>query len=390
MKYFFAVILNISLIFSHFPLFAGQNFLSEKNARTENSFFDKKNVQKKQDSLELNKEFRNFLFEIAKNVILQQADGDFFEISRPAVQFLLLPIWKNSTFSYLYEVFFPEKAGEINSQAIKKFEDEAETDEDPETFDLISILDGKSDSEKKNAGIEEVLNRLHDGKLREISYGNEKTSVFEKDGFTVLLNADEKIAVRRTFDSKFHIVKKETFSSPQNFEKFSATSQTNYFYSDDEKLFKTESENFSKKTRVLKTYRDDGKIESETKIHCEEGNPQTKSLCIKDSEKKWEYDEKCRIKKIILTEYFPAKNQKTEKKEHITRFEYVFEQTPDTYFYEDGKLRIQTVYDNSTDFTKTFFFDGGFSVVGKYVAGEKVSETTYLNDRALRRLKNEN
>ena len=79
--------------------------------------------------------------------------------------------------------------------------------------------------------------------------------------------------------------------------------------------------------------------------------------------------------------------KKTEKKEHITRFEYVFEQTPDTYFYEDGKLRIKTVYDNSTDFTKTFFFDGGFSVVGKYIAGEKVSETTYLDGRSLRRLK---
>lgn len=388
MKSFFAVILNISLIFSHFPLFAGENFLSGKNAKTENSFFDKKNAQKKQDGLELNGEFRNFLFEIAKNVILQQADGEIFEISRPAVQFLLLPVWKNSTFSYLYEVFFPEKAGEINSLAIKKFEDEAEAeDDDSENFDLLSVLDGKSDGEKKNADIEAVLNRLHDGKLRKISYGNEKTSIFEKDGFTVLLNADEKTAVRRTFDSNFHPVKKETFSSPQNFEKFSAVSETNYFYSDDGKLFKTEAENFSKKTRILKTYRDDGKIEGETKIHFEEENPQTKSICVKDSEKKWEYDEKGRIKKIILTEYFPAKNKKTEKKEHITRFEYVFEQTPDTYFYEDGKLRIKTVYDNSTDFTKTFFFDGGFSVVGKYIAGEKVSETTYLDGRALRRLK---
>lgn len=388
MKSFFAVILNISLIFSHFPLFAGENFLSWKNARTENSSFDKKNAQKKQDGLELNGEFRNFLFEIAKNVILQQADGEIFEISRPAVQMLLLPVWKNSTFSYLYEVFFPEKAGEINSLAIKKFEDEAEAeDDDSENFDLLSVLDGKSDGEKKNADIEAVLNRLHDGKLRKISYGNEKTSIFEKDGFTVLLNADEKTAVRRTFDSNFHLVKKETFSSPQNFEKFSAVSETNYFYSDDGKLFKTEAENFSKKTRVLKTYRDDGKIEGETKIHFEEENPQTKSICVKDSEKKCEYDEKGRIKKIILTEYFPAKNKKTEKKEHITRFEYVFEQTPDTYFYEDGKLRIQTVYDNSTDFTKTFFFDGGFYVVGKYIAGEKVSETTYLDGRALRRLK---
>ena len=252
---------------------------------------------------------------------------------------------------------------------------------------MLSVLDGKSDGEKKNADIEAVLNRLHDGKLRKISYGNEKTSVFEKDGFTVLLNADEKTAVRRTFDSNFHLVKKETFSSPQNFEKFSAVSETNYFYSDDGKLFKTEAENFSKKTRVLKTYRDDGKIEGETKIHFEEENPQTKSIYVKDSEKKWEYDEKGRIKKIILTEYFPLKNKKTEKKEHITRFEYVFEQTPDTYFYEDGKLRIKTVYDNSTDFTKTFFFDGGFSVVGKYIAGEKVSETTYLDGRSLRRLK---
>lgn len=388
MKYFFVVILNISLIFSHFPLFAGENFLSGKNARTEDSFFDKKNAQKKQNGLELNGEFRNFLFEIAKNVILQQSDGEIFEISRPAVQFLLLPVWKNSTFSYLYEVFFPEKAGEINSLAIKNFEDEAEAeDDDSENFDLLSVLDGKSDGEKKNADIEAVLNRLHDGKLRKISYGNEKTSIFEKDGFTVLLNADEKTAVRRTFDSNFHPVKKETFSSPQNFEKFSAVSETNYFYSDNGKLFKSEAENFSKKTRVLKTYRDDGKIEGETKIHFEEENPQTKSICVKDSEKKWEYDEKGRIKKIILTEYFPAKNKKIEKKEHITRFEYVFEQTPDTYFYEDGKLRIKTVYDNSTDFTKTFFFDGGFSVVGKYIAGEKVSETTYLDGRALRRLK---
>ena len=388
MKYFIAVILNISLIFSHFPLFAGESLLSGKNAKTENSFFDKKNAQKKQDGLELNGEFRNFLFEIAKNVILQQADGEIFEISRPAVQFLLLPLWKNSTFSYLYEVFFPEKAGEINFQAIKKFEDKAESDDDAsENFDLLSVLDGKSDGEKKNADIEAVLNRLHDGKLRKISYGNEKTSVFEKDGFTVLLNADEKTAVRRTFDSNFHLVKKETFSSPQNFEKFSAVSETNYFYSDDGKLLKTEAENFSKKTRVLKTYRDDGKIEGETKVHFEEENPQTKSIYVKDSEKKWEYDEKGRIEKIILTEYFPAKNKKTEKKEHITRFEYVFEQTPDTYFYEDGKLRIKTVYDNSTDFTKTFFFDGGFSVVGKYIAGEKVSETTYLDGRSLRRLK---
>jgi len=388
MKYFFAVILNFSLIFSHLPLFAGQDFLSGQNAKTENSFFGKKNAQKKQDELELNEEFKNFLFEIAKNVILQRADGEIFEISRQAVQFLLLPIWKNSTFSYLYEVFFPEKAGEINSQAIKKFEDKAEDDDGTsENFDLLSVLDRKSDGEKKNAGIEAVLNRLHDGKLRKASYESEKTSIFEKDGFTVLLNADEKTAVRRTFDSNFHLVKKETFSSPQDFEKFSAVSQTNYFYSDGGKLLKTEAENFSKKTRFLKTYRDDGKIEGETKIHFEEENPQTKIICVKDSEKKWEYDEKGRIKKIILTEYFPAKNKKTEIKEHITRFEYVFENTPDTYFYEDGILRIQTVYDNSTDFTKTFFFDGGFSVVGKYIAGEKVSETTYLDGRALRRLK---
>ena len=386
MKYFFAVILNFYLIFSHFPLSAEQDFLPAQNYKTENSGFDKKDAQKKQDELELNEEFRTFLFEIAKNVILQQADGEIFEISRQSVQFLLLPVWKNSTFSYLYEVFFPEKAGEISSQTIKKFEDKEEAgDGASENFDLLSVLDGKSGGEKKNAETEAVLNRLHDGKLRKASYGNEKTSIFEKDGFTVLLNADEKTAVRRTFDSNFHLVKKETFSSPQNFEKFSADSETNYFYSDSGKLLKTEAENFSKKTRVLKTYREDGKIEVETKIHLEEENPETKSVCVKDSDKKWEYDEKGRIKKIILTEYFPSKNKKTEKKEHITRFEYVFEQTPDTYFYEDGKLRIQTVYENSTDFTKTFFFDGGFSVVEKYITGEKISETTYLDGRALRR-----
>lgn len=52
---------------------------------------------------------------------------------------------------------------------------------------------------------------------------------------------------------------------------------------------------------------------------------------------------------------------------------------PDCSFYEDGVLRMSTVYTKNEDYTETVYFDGGFSVKAVYKDGVKVEEIAYSN-----------
>ncbi len=335
--------------------------------------------------------FRDFLFDLAKTALTQKETGGLPTLSRQGAVLLLLPVWQSSECKRLYEIFFPEKAGELDFYLIAQEENYREglapfypSQEGIEGLDLLSVLDGRGETEKKDEGLQEFLNRLRDGSLRKFSYGDEKTGIVCSEGAVVLLNADEKLVVRRTFDSEFRLVKKEEFINPKSFQNFSMTRQTDYSYFEGGKLSRTETEDFFKKTKVSKFFGQDGKLLSEEKLHYEQADGE--NVPVKDWETVWEYDEKGRTAVITRTSFFPAKNKKTaEKKEEVTRFEYNFENTPDTYFYEDGQLRIQTVYENEGDYSKTVFFDGGFSVTSRYCGGEKISETTCQDGRELRR-----
>lgn len=334
--------------------------------------------------------FRDFLFDLTKTSLIQKESEGLFALSKQGALLLLLPVWKSSECKLLYEYFFPERAGELSPELIEMTVNSSEdlfsvdsSEGDFENLDLLSALDGRDEGEKKEDGLQEMLNRLQDGSLRKFSYGDEKTSIVFSEGKVVLLNADEKLVVRRTFDSQYRLIKKEEFINPRNFQNFSQARQTDYSYSEAGFLSLMEMEDFFKKTKVSKTYQQEGKISSEVKIHYEQ--TEEENVLVKDSETFWEYDEAGRTKKILQVSFFPSKNKKNpEKREEITEFEYNFEQTPDTCFYEDGKLRIQTVYQGAGDFTKTVFFDGGFSVISRYYGGEKISETICQDGKELR------
>jgi|GEM_PF-2005598 len=50
---------------------------------------------------------------------------------------------------------------------------------------------------------------------------------------------------------------------------------------------------------------------------------------------------------------------------------------PDCKFYEDGVLRMETVYSKNENYTETVYFDGGFSIKAVYKDGVKVEEIAY-------------
>ncbi|MBO4385580.1 MAG: hypothetical protein J5817_01030 [Treponema sp.] len=52
---------------------------------------------------------------------------------------------------------------------------------------------------------------------------------------------------------------------------------------------------------------------------------------------------------------------------------------PDCNFYEDGILRMSTVYSKNENYTETVYFDGGLSIKSVYKDGVKVEEIAYSN-----------
>ena len=95
------------------------------------------------------------------------------------------------------------------------------------------------------------------------------------------------------------------------------------------------------------------------------------------------------MQKTDFIQYFYSTDSKGKKqvseKQEVTRYKQNEYGTTDEYFEENGELRIKTVYKNSTDYTKTFYFDNGFSVVNEFVNGIKTSEVTKMNGRIMRR-----
>ncbi len=64
----------------------------------------------------------------------------------------------------------------------------------------------------------------------------------------------------------------------------------------------------------------------------------------------------------------------------IKKNEYEYTQkskTPDFKFYEDGVLRMTTLYIDETTYENTMYFDNDYCVKTKYSNGRKVEEIIY-------------
>lgn len=388
---FFVNFLFVNIFF----IFPQNNSESKETSETEIQDNSKKNS------------FIDFLLEIIKfnlngtNEIY--ISENYEELSKNASLLLTRTFWKNCKPFFLYQSLFSKFEVQKESALEEEFEDDS--------FSLLELLDNRDESAVQNEETEKtVLNRVHDGSLRKFSCNGEKFTLSTNGELTFLTNVSENLIVRRTFDKNFNIVKREDFKNSQTLSSIVLIKQTDYEYSPDSgKLFKSEFENFENKTKAVKTYLESGKVFSEQKFHYEEEvqqNQNTKTelkhlaeknaqseekkyILVKDSHKSFEYDEEGKLQKIDFIQYFYSTDLKgkkqTSKKQEVTRYEQNEYGTADEYFEENGELRIKTVYKNSTDYTKTFYFDNGFSVVNEFVNGIKTSEITKINGRIVRR-----
>ena len=96
------------------------------------------------------------------------------------------------------------------------------------------------------------------------------------------------------------------------------------------------------------------------------------------------YDDTNRVLTEEETTYFtipdPMRRGKTKPSMLIKKNEYEYTQkskTPDFKFYEDGVLRMTTLYIDETTYENTMYFDNDYCVKTKYSNGRKVEEIIY-------------
>ena len=354
--------------------------------------------------------FADFLFEIFNfsqtGKTVSEEVPQYEDISGTACSLLMHSLWKDFKPQFVYQFLNPGFAFHEGEDIEPLLVDEPS---EIDSLSLLEMLDGRDEPALQEEDETPVLNRIKDGYLRKFSCNGEKFSVNLSGGFTSLTNVSEKLVVRRIYDESFKLIKKETYKNSKELASITQITQTDYEYSPENgNLLKTVLENFPQKTRLERDFSENGRLSAEQKFHYEEikqpenkknsssknqndatDSEEKKYELLKDYAKTFEYDDSGRTTEVSLIQYFystDAKNRRiTSEKKQVTRYEYNVEGRADEYFEEDGILRIKTIYTAAADYTKTFYFDNGFSVVSEFENGLKVSESTWENENLLRR-----
>jgi len=363
-------------------------------------------------SFSKNKFFENFIFEVSRYALTQTTldsrAKNYYDLSKDSALILMLPVWKNSSFLYLYETFCPDRIGQIESSFLQsnltalsnQYWIESTSISynmsydliNSQNSDLLSILDNKEGDE--NPEEKEIVNRLRNGTLRRFSYNGEIFSLSRFDNKNVLTNTSVDKIVRRIFDDDYKIIGKEVFNIPKHALDLKMKEKTVYEYNDDENfLSKVFTEDLSGKTEKEIIYNKDGNPVKETMYHFEIENNDTsenekKYVKLMDYQKIWEYNDEKYLTKYTNNQYF-SENQdlktRTSVKKQVTEYKHNSFNKDDVYFYEDEKLRGKTIYTDTDDYLQYLFFDDDFCVKSEYSDGIKILEVILLNDKEIRR-----
>lgn len=361
-------------------------------------------------------DFRELLFQIdclAVSGCSHRGEASaFVELSRQGAFLLMTPVWRSSRPLWLYEEFYPDHRGEIESSlnTSSVYNDYSDRWIDSaflslnaslelysgDDGDLLSLLDNKSNGAVTETDGQEtaVLNRLSSGEIRRFSFQGEIFSVSRLGSLLQLTNTAEGNIVRRSYNSDYRLVKKEVFNNPKTYDSLVLDKTVLYFYGEQEHLLeRTEEDNRKDKTLTQTLFGINGKPASSTVWKYEEkpgstGDNAEESL-VKTYEKEWAYDEENRLVRSSVTEFYTEKasRNRTIEKTDNKSYEYVYREfdKPDTRYYENGELRVETVYTGSDSYRQTLYFDGGFSVVSEFDDGLKTLETIFLDGAEIRR-----
>lgn len=313
-------------------------------------------------------------------------------------------------------------------------EDENELDEN----ELLENSEGGGeegeigDSQGKDEAITEERSFFYgDGQLRKFSYGDEIFSKKEtgENGELVVLSVVGNEMKRKLYDEKFRLkaVEKWLLSSSSRDTKLKSKKEYSYseeietatksieiFYKEKSVALLNEIKEENKEKEVEILYDEKGRISKKSVSHFEVEPPaagtsssnvsssatgtgtssaaENVTASVKkllDETEAWKYDDENRIveERKTIYKYSTSLRGKSITEKSETRTVYIYTEKsdlPDSLFYENGQLRIETVYTNSNTYSQKMYFDGKMMIVLKYEAGVKKSETTYGNGRILR------
>ncbi|MBQ9238376.1 MAG: hypothetical protein IJ191_03555 [Treponema sp.] len=235
-----------------------------------------------------------------------------------------------------------------------------------------------------------VARHYRDGaeRFRLFTYEGEVFTAGETaDGGTVLVNSDGLWTVRRFYDDAARLVKRELWSLGETVAATTLTTTERFFYVaaaatpaysrllSETTFTETEYDAAGRRTRVRVA-----RIEPHGEIDMDELLPARQ---VPESSRSWRYTDDGAVLEQVYEQY--ATDMRTPLFVRRETYDYhaATDVPPDYTCYEDGELRIRTLYQTKDDYETTVYFDGGYTVAETYARGKKVSDAIMLQGRII-------
>lgn len=272
----------------------------------------------------------------------------------------------------------PKMLEEVD-ETLSTLEVESE-DADIELKEIEKVVE-ENRKEAEESPSTEISRHVKDSeeRLAYFSYGEEVITVNTKDLDRTFVYSDKKKIIRKSFDAKMNLVKKETWKKSNSSDVSPETVQT-FVYGEGTKPLSSTVLSSDAKTELK--YNESGKIIHSENYKLYKKDDKSKGRFYKDSVTDWKYNDSGRIleKESIQYDYNKIYTTVTGKSQKKEEYQYkVSESVPDYFYYEDKVLRLSTVYSSEESYVTTMNFEGGFVIESYYENGKRLKDIYYLN-----------
>lgn len=372
---------------------------------------------------------KNFFFELMRYEVAGVSNDEnikqYAGINKTAFLLMTLPKW---TFDngpvYIFELLDSSFTGEIDvsyenpidKNYVEEFyaaKNNSSYDFSVKTPDLLnSDLSKITEDDKilddvktlvESANSSSLERRIFDSEqnLSLFSFNDEILAIQKRDNKNILVSSDDKKTIRRFFDEKSRVYKKEIWDISGGFQNSYLKNEELYFY-DEEKTVPSSATLLEENFKYKLTYNETGKVVASEKYEyirdtkATENEQETKKSNVLDKgdnyilrcKTNWKYNDEGKITEKLFSEYEYRKVNKTKKTLTSTKkdvYEYkIKDGMPDYYYYENDVLRMKTIYSNDDSYVTTFYFDGGFVVDSVYENATHTKDIFYSNGNIIR------
>ena len=255
--------------------------------------------------------------------------------------------------------------------------------DDVKSPDAAQKEDGKApEADDMESDAISRLFRDAEGKLKAFAFDAERFTLSDANGESVTVNASGKTAVRKTYDDRMRLVKRDVWKIASTAKESARESTETFCYTTDGS-YPVSSLTEEEGRRAETFYDDKGRVISLAEFFVDKDGkkiPDTKmtrryadgNKILEEEKSRWEYADEKKSQLVAV---------RVQKK----TYDYAAGgENPDYRFYEDGTLRIKTIYAQNDAYVTTLYFDDGYTVISEYAGGKKTKETIKNGDRILR------